>query len=249
VLQDINNTGYGLTFGLHSRINDRVDFVKDRIEAGNIYINRNQIGAVVGSQPFGGEGLSGTGPKAGGPFYLNRFIAPAQTQYARLTIEPTLFENDSVQALVDTAAPAPAPPHQTHSLPGPTGETNELTTYPRRLVLCLGPSAHHADEQAKLARAQGCRAVKIAPETAGVDSLSGVLSPDLLQTLERFDIVAYWADSDLASTYRQALASRKGAILPLVTGTDLAAYCVKERHICTDTTAAGGNATLLAGAV
>ncbi len=76
VIADINATGYGLTFGLHTRIDNRVDEVTKAIRAGNIYVNRNQIGAVVGSQPFGGEGLSGTGPKAGGPDYLARFTAP-----------------------------------------------------------------------------------------------------------------------------------------------------------------------------
>ena len=73
VIDDINSTGYGLTFGIHSRINSKVDYISQRINAGNIYINRNTIGAVVGVQPFGGEGLSGTGPKAGGPNYVTRF--------------------------------------------------------------------------------------------------------------------------------------------------------------------------------
>jgi RHH-type transcriptional regulator, proline utilization regulon repressor / proline dehydrogenase / delta 1-pyrroline-5-carboxylate dehydrogenase len=73
VIDAINATGYGLTFGMHSRIDDRVQAVAERVSAGNIYVNRNQIGAVVGSQPFGGHGLSGTGPKAGGPHYLPRF--------------------------------------------------------------------------------------------------------------------------------------------------------------------------------
>src|SRR5690606_33096307 len=72
----INASGYGLTFGLHTRIDARVSHVATRVRAGNIYVNRNQIGAVVGSQPFGGEGLSGTGPKAGGPHYLERFSRP-----------------------------------------------------------------------------------------------------------------------------------------------------------------------------
>jgi RHH-type proline utilization regulon transcriptional repressor/proline dehydrogenase/delta 1-pyrroline-5-carboxylate dehydrogenase len=63
VVQDINERGYGLTFGLHTRIDDRVQRVVDRIKAGNVYVNRNQIGAIVGSQPFGGEGLSGPGPR------------------------------------------------------------------------------------------------------------------------------------------------------------------------------------------
>ena len=74
VIDEINGTGYGLTFGLHSRIDRRIAHVTRRIEAGNLYVNRNQIGAIVGSQPFGGRGRSGTGPKAGGPLYLARFV-------------------------------------------------------------------------------------------------------------------------------------------------------------------------------
>jgi RHH-type proline utilization regulon transcriptional repressor/proline dehydrogenase/delta 1-pyrroline-5-carboxylate dehydrogenase len=73
VLHSIDNTGYGLTLGIHSRIDDTVDAVIERLQVGNIYVNRNMIGAVVGVQPFGGHGLSGTGPKAGGPHYLARF--------------------------------------------------------------------------------------------------------------------------------------------------------------------------------
>jgi RHH-type proline utilization regulon transcriptional repressor/proline dehydrogenase/delta 1-pyrroline-5-carboxylate dehydrogenase len=73
VLQSIERTGYGLTLGIHSRIDDTVEDVIDRLQTGNVYVNRNMIGAVVGVQPFGGHGLSGTGPKAGGPHYLTRF--------------------------------------------------------------------------------------------------------------------------------------------------------------------------------
>jgi RHH-type proline utilization regulon transcriptional repressor/proline dehydrogenase/delta 1-pyrroline-5-carboxylate dehydrogenase len=73
VLQSIERSGYGLTLGIHSRIDDTVEALIDRLQVGNIYVNRNMIGAVVGVQPFGGHGLSGTGPKAGGPHYLARF--------------------------------------------------------------------------------------------------------------------------------------------------------------------------------
>ncbi len=78
VLQSIERSGYGLTLGIHSRIDDTVDAVVERLQVGNIYVNRNMIGAVVGVQPFGGHGLSGTGPKAGGPHYLAR-LATEQT--------------------------------------------------------------------------------------------------------------------------------------------------------------------------
>jgi RHH-type proline utilization regulon transcriptional repressor/proline dehydrogenase/delta 1-pyrroline-5-carboxylate dehydrogenase len=73
VLEDINATGYGLTMGVHTRIDSRAQRIRERSAVGNLYVNRNIIGAMVGVQPFGGEGLSGTGPKAGGPHYLARF--------------------------------------------------------------------------------------------------------------------------------------------------------------------------------
>lgn len=72
IIEQINQTGFGLTLGIHSRINETVEYIRQRVHVGNCYINRNMIGAVVGLQPFGGEGLSGTGPKAGGPHYLQR---------------------------------------------------------------------------------------------------------------------------------------------------------------------------------
>jgi RHH-type proline utilization regulon transcriptional repressor/proline dehydrogenase/delta 1-pyrroline-5-carboxylate dehydrogenase len=73
LIQEVNGTGYGLTFGIHSRLQREAAETARRAEAGNVYVNRSMIGAVVGVQPFGGRGLSGTGPKAGGPHYLHRF--------------------------------------------------------------------------------------------------------------------------------------------------------------------------------
>jgi RHH-type proline utilization regulon transcriptional repressor/proline dehydrogenase/delta 1-pyrroline-5-carboxylate dehydrogenase len=73
VVNEINSTGFGLTLGVFSRIEERIDFIATHVRAGNIYINRSMVGATVGVQPFGGEGLSGTGPKAGGAHYLTRF--------------------------------------------------------------------------------------------------------------------------------------------------------------------------------
>jgi RHH-type proline utilization regulon transcriptional repressor/proline dehydrogenase/delta 1-pyrroline-5-carboxylate dehydrogenase len=73
VIKAINRSGYGLTLGIHSRIDATIQHIQRRARVGNCYVNRDMIGAVVGVQPFGGEGLSGTGPKAGGPDYLRRF--------------------------------------------------------------------------------------------------------------------------------------------------------------------------------
>ncbi len=74
VIQLVAASGYGLTLGIHSRIQEKIDRIVAKLSVGNVYINRNMIGAVVGVQPFGGIGLSGTGPKAGGPYYLSRFV-------------------------------------------------------------------------------------------------------------------------------------------------------------------------------
>ncbi|PTX56803.1 L-proline dehydrogenase /delta-1-pyrroline-5-carboxylate dehydrogenase [Litoreibacter ponti] len=145
VIDDINATGYGLTFGLHTRIDDRVQEIVDRIEAGNLYVNRNQIGAVVGSQPFGGEGLSGTGPKAGGPLYMHKFTTGTQGFAARS--EP-------------------------QDMPGPTGETNRLSAAPRAPFLCAGPDVQ---AQMDAVQAAGGVAIEGTPEQADRDGIAGVL--------------------------------------------------------------------------
>jgi RHH-type proline utilization regulon transcriptional repressor/proline dehydrogenase/delta 1-pyrroline-5-carboxylate dehydrogenase len=99
VLQAIQQSGYGLTFGLHSRIDALADRVKN-LPIGNIYVNRNMIGAVVGVQPFGGQGLSGTGPKAGGPHYLVRF-ATEQT----VTINTAAAGGNAALVSLDDGSP------------------------------------------------------------------------------------------------------------------------------------------------
>ncbi len=227
VVQAVNATGYGLTFGLHTRIDDRVQAVTEALHVGNIYVNRNQIGAVVGSQPFGGEGLSGTGPKAGGPEYLTRFTrleTPAGGAEAR-----KLSEAEVAAAL--RAAPA-APDHPARILPGPTGESNRLTATARLPILCLGPDSA---AQAEAVRKLGGLAV----EAAGLEPLA-------LSSLTGFSAAIYWGDEATARRYAQALAARTGPILPLIGTLPDAGHAVLERHICIDTTASGGNAQLLA---
>ncbi len=231
VIDAINATGYGLTFGLHTRIDDRTETITTQIKAGNIYVNRDQIGAIVGSQPFGGEGLSGTGPKAGGPHYLPRFTAATPAPTAGHFAGP-----EDVTALTQrlTSAKAPAP-QPVRDLPGPTGESNRLQAMPRGPVLCLGPGNATAAAQAQAVAALGGTAV----------TATGTLSPEALKTLPLAAAI-WWGDADTARAYAQALTQRGGPITALITTQPDAAHVLHERHICIDTTAAGGNAQLLA---
>ncbi|MEN8833085.1 MAG: bifunctional proline dehydrogenase/L-glutamate gamma-semialdehyde dehydrogenase PutA [Pacificibacter sp.] len=234
VIDDINATGYGLTFGLHTRIDGRVQAVSDRINAGNIYVNRNQIGAVVGSQPFGGEGLSGTGPKAGGPLYLTR-MCKTEAQ-APCDAWADVANVAAVQAGIDAALQGQSrAPLKVLDMAGPTGEANTLSTRPRPPVLCLGPSKAALEQQVRAVEAHGGAAVAV----------EGTLLPGALAALKGFSAVVYWGDN--ASSYAKALAKRTGAILPLLTGLPDEAHVTLERHLCVDTTAAGGNAALLSG--
>ncbi|MBZ4690396.1 MAG: bifunctional proline dehydrogenase/L-glutamate gamma-semialdehyde dehydrogenase [Cereibacter sp.] len=223
VIDAVNTTGYGLTFGLHSRIDDRVQRIVERLCVGNTYVNRNQIGAVVGSQPFGGEGLSGTGPKAGGPAYLARFTTTPAPQGA---------PDASTATLPPLPQPAEAPLAR-HNLPGPTGESNRLSTVQRPPLICLGPGKATATAQAEAIRALGGLAV----EAPG-------LAPEILTAAEGFSGALFWGEG--ARAYGQALAARKGPILPLICDRPDAAHATLERHLCIDTTASGGNAQLLA---
>ena len=234
VIAQINATGYGLTFGLHTRIDDRVQEVTDALHAGNAYVNRNQIGAVVGSQPFGGEGLSGTGPKAGGPHYLGRLVRRAAPEAGGNWMKAATVAEAA--AALAAAGAGTAPPAR--DLPGPTGEMNRLGFAPRPPLVCLGPGRQAAEAQAEAVRALGGAAAV----------LDGALPPPALEKLEGFSAALWWGDAEAGRAYAEALAARPGPILPLIAGLPDAAHAHHERHLCVDTTASGGNAQLLAEA-
>ncbi|QOR37689.1 bifunctional proline dehydrogenase/L-glutamate gamma-semialdehyde dehydrogenase PutA [Billgrantia diversa] len=288
VVDAINARGYGLTFGLHTRIDDRVQQIVERIHVGNIYVNRNQIGAIVGSQPFGGEGLSGTGPKAGGPLYVNRFRRTAATERHEtpqgdavalgelqsaldgLDARNWAARPDRVEvlrkalsgkrgvirkALAETAALDMTP----HTLPGPTGESNRLSFYPKGPVLCLGPTLDIAVAQAAQALGAGCPAVIVAPGSAQavrplidagapVAAFDGIVTAETLTAVKGIAAVAASGASEWTRELRMALAGRDGPIVSLETQAIAPERYVVERHLCIDTTAAGGNASLLATA-
>ncbi|QDL91028.1 bifunctional proline dehydrogenase/L-glutamate gamma-semialdehyde dehydrogenase PutA [Paroceanicella profunda] len=185
VVAEVNASGYGLTMGLHTRIDGRVQDVVDAAHVGNLYVNRNQIGAVVGVQPFGGEGLSGTGPKAGGPNYLDAFRISTRATAAEAVPEGQPRVDVTAAAADLSAKPwADAIPKLRAALrgrgaaalaavaaldcgpidlPGPTGESNQLHLAPRGRVLALGPDAGSLLAQVVMALGTGNSVLAIAP--------------------------------------------------------------------------------------
>jgi RHH-type proline utilization regulon transcriptional repressor/proline dehydrogenase/delta 1-pyrroline-5-carboxylate dehydrogenase len=178
VVDQINALGYGLTLGVQTRIDSRAARIADTARIGNVYVNRNMIGAVVGVQPFGGEGLSGTGPKAGGPHYLDRFMSvpPAAADSGAPSFElgdagdaPALdglrkaFEAWSARPLAERAAAlrSTAGPMVDEApvrladqlLPGPTGERNTLRLHARGVFALLAQGANTGDTRTALAAA------------------------------------------------------------------------------------------------
>jgi len=247
VIQSINRRGYGLTFGLHTRIDERAKSISDQLHVGNMYINRNQIGAVVESQPFGGEGLSGTGPKAGGPNYLQRFFKTQRSVRLNLPvsdISPT--PSEVVQQAISALDWHKLRKLEEREMPGPTGESNRLALWPRGTVLCLGPTVADAIAQTGAARRMGCPTLTVVPGATGANCIDGFVDRSDLSRLQDIDVVALWSSEEDLRAARQALVARPGKIIPLVTSEDLESYCLLERHTCIDTTAAGGNASLLA---
>ncbi|MFT4190172.1 MAG: bifunctional proline dehydrogenase/L-glutamate gamma-semialdehyde dehydrogenase PutA, partial [Comamonas sp.] len=238
LLDGINATGYGLTFGLHTRIDETIAQVLVRVRAGNVYVNRNVVGAVVGVQPFGGEGLSGTGPKAGGPLYLHRLLAGGA--------EPALRTGE------------------TQVLPGPTGERNVYSLAPRGTVLCVAATPEGAQAQWAALRPLGNRALwqdtpaarAFVAALPDVDRAACAFVIEAARDEADFDAVLFEGDPDALRALNQRMAVRGGPILPVqgLASGDIAsgrarydgARLVTERSVSTNTAAAGGNASLMA---
>ena len=218
LIEQINNSGYGLTLGVHTRIDETIAKVVETANAGNMYVNRNIVGAVVGVQPFGGEGLSGTGPKAGGPLYLYRLLStrPAdaigrhfQQQDGEGKPDRTLHEQlvkplhglkawAQSNQLADLAALCDQFASQSQSgiarlLPGPTGERNSYTILPREHVLCL------ADNEADLL-AQLAAVLAVGSSAVWADSEPGkALRARLPRELQaKVKLVADWNKDEVA---------------------------------------------------
>ncbi len=240
LMEQIRSTGYGLTFGIHSRIDETIEEVVSRAEAGNIYINRNIIGAIVGVQPFGGSGLSGTGPKAGGPLYLSRLTKPL----ARSAADAGVQEN------------TPSLGHTT-GLPGPVGERNLYSVRPRGRVLLLPKTVAGLQAQLEIVAATGN--VPLLPYDAQTRALTDSVDVELAGGVtwtrnwpENPDFAHVLIEDDGTDIRHvlEAIAAGEGAIPIVQLGGNGRAYStawmLEEVAISIDTTAAGGNASLMA---
>jgi RHH-type proline utilization regulon transcriptional repressor/proline dehydrogenase/delta 1-pyrroline-5-carboxylate dehydrogenase len=273
LIDDINAAGYGLTFGLHTRIDETITRVVERIEAGNIYINRNVIGATVGVQPFGGSRLSGTGPKAGGPLYLSRLVAePAPDALdgvegageaiggIRAYAEWLAAHGHGVEAERCVGMRARSPVGARVELKGPVGERNVYTLRRRGRIAAVAASKSGLLIQIGAILATGNDAVVSAAHAARVLSR---LPPELAYRISRVQdpfaapaLAFALLEGDEATTAdaSRKLASRAGPIVRLQTlssarlaeGEDYnLADLVEECATATNTAAAGGNASLM----
>ena len=242
LVDDINSLGFGLTLGIHTRLDETVEQVMTRAVAGNIYINRNMVGAVVGVQPFGGHRLSGTGPKAGGMLYVLRLLAFLQKQ-------PALLERTTTKWPLE------------FSLPGPTGERNTYVLEPKQSVLCVCASELGVMHQSEAASSAG-----VTPVWLNTPALVTWRAHHLercrdwkvceLNEIEHLPLeaVLFEGDRDALLTMVQQLSNRPGPIIPVHSRTIEQLerldhyridFLLHERAVSHNTTAAGGNATLM----
>jgi RHH-type proline utilization regulon transcriptional repressor/proline dehydrogenase/delta 1-pyrroline-5-carboxylate dehydrogenase len=273
LIDEINATGYGLTFGLHTRIDETIARVASRIHAGNVYVNRNVIGAVVGVQPFGGSGLSGTGPKAGGPLYLPRLLAsqprPALRGLSGNAGEPARAYIDWLrgQGYAEEAGRVAGSLRRSAlgteiELPGPVGERNLYGLRPRGRVAVLARTERGLFLQLGAVLASGNTAVieRGDPLRHALAALppaiaSHVAETDALEHAPGLRAVLSEGDADALVALNRRIAARAGAILPVQSLTSAAlaggedydlVRLLDEVSISTNTTAAGGNASLMA---
>jgi RHH-type proline utilization regulon transcriptional repressor/proline dehydrogenase/delta 1-pyrroline-5-carboxylate dehydrogenase len=265
LIEAINGLGYGLTFGLHSRIDTTINQVAGHIGAGNIYVNRNQIGAVVGVQPFGGHGLSGTGPKAGGPLYLRRLVRqgdlpPAVVgaqgdKDARAFVAWLGAEGDTEVAKRAAFIVERGLANVDIELAGPVGERNRYQTRRRGTVLAIARSEAGLCLEIAAALAGGNDVVVEGDATGLVGRLPAELRRRVVAEGTPIAAVLVEGDRAAALAVSQRVAAWQGPIVPvqaastdgLLTGrlTYAPELLVDEVSVSINTAAAGGNASLM----
>ena len=273
LIDDINASGYGLTFGLHTRLDETIAHVTSRIKVGNVYVNRNIIGAVVGVQPFGGRGLSGTGPKAGGPLYIGRLVqkAPVPPQQDSVHTDPALRdfitwldrkgktdEGETARSFANRSALG-----LERELTGPVGERNIYALHPRGRVLLVAKTETGLLRQVAAALATGNQIV-----IDHVEALKPALTDLPAAVAARLSWSTDWAkngpfagalvEGEAADVQRvnARIAGLPGPLVLVQAATtdelvaDPEAYCLnwllEEVSTSINTAAAGGNASLMA---
>ncbi|OEZ61232.1 trifunctional transcriptional regulator/proline dehydrogenase/L-glutamate gamma-semialdehyde dehydrogenase [Duganella sp. HH105] len=263
LVEQINESGYGLTLGVHSRIDETIDYITSRAHVGNIYVNRNIVGAVVGVQPFGGEGKSGTGPKAGGPLYLKRLQrgAVANATHERqatpgldaLAVWSKMHGHERVATLAEQYSRTTMLGNLT-VLPGPTGERNTLALVARGSVVCAAATQAGLLNQLAATLATGNIALVTAESSKLLPADLPAVVKDRIQaiaSLDSFngDFQIALVEAMLVGGLRTSLAARSGALVGLIDTNEDGAIplwrLLAERALCVNTTAAGGNASLM----
>lgn len=271
LLDQINSKGYGLTMGLHTRIDETMQTVISKAHVGNLYINRNIVGAVVGVQPFGGEGLSGTGPKAGGPLYIYRLMhqvsekklaQPYAMNSAQATLENPLLQEFKAWVYktfptISLTTPAKITTGHSFSLQGPTGEENQYMILPRESVLSLATNDADQIQQLLAILSVGSRPAVLADNTFILKHLQSmpakvVKAIEVIKDMESgdFEAVLHHGDASALIDLQQRIATRQGPIIG-ITHLSSGNYeipverFVIERAISINTAAAGGNASLM----
>ncbi|CAH0340919.1 Bifunctional protein PutA [Rhizobium sp. CECT 9324] len=272
LIDEVNESGYGLTFGLHTRLDETIEHVTSKIKAGNLYVNRNIIGAVVGVQPFGGRGLSGTGPKAGGPLYIGRLVqtAPVPPRHSSVHTDPGLrdfaswlgrrghnADAEAARDLVDVSALG-----LNYELAGPVGERNLYALHPRGRILLAPQTEKGLFRQLAAALATGNHVV-IDKDSNLETALTGLP----LAIASRVSWSSDWngagpfagalVEGDMARVQEanKRIATMEGPLVLVQAATteeltsDSCAYCLnwllEEVSTSINTAAAGGNASLM----
>ena len=272
LIDDINDSGYGLTFGLHTRLDETIEHVTERINAGNLYVNRNIIGAVVGVQPFGGRGLSGTGPKAGGPLYIGRLVqrAPVPPYHSSVHTDPALREFASWLGTRGHNAEAETARELANisalglqkELAGPVGERNLYALHPRGRILLAPQTAKGLFRQLAAALATGNEIVvdRASKLEDALPSLPAAVAARISWTSDweadgPFSGALVEGDADRVRAVNRRIARLKGPLVLVQSATseelktDHEAYCLnwllEEVSTSINTAAAGGNASLM----
>lgn len=274
LLDSINKKGYGLTMGIHTRIDETINQVIAKAHVGNLYINRNIVGAVVGVQPFGGEGLSGTGPKAGGPLYLHKLTANSTDNILRnpfgviqnvtqdLNTQPKQlefyqwiqknFQKISLNIIRDAAYI-----NKSYELPGPTGESNSYYVLPRNMILAMATNLLDQIHQIHTILSIGSQACVLENTPFSLQIYEKL--PENLKTNIKIykelkdvhcDAVIHHGDHNSLLKLQADCAQKLSNIVTIVhlkegeTSIPLT-NLVHERAVSINTTAAGGNTSLM----